>query len=367
MTQAFALHLYDGRNIFKEDESEFHRLIRAAGYDVTRCENRRLVRMDAGHYIGRGLLEDVESSKAECRVLILNRELSPIQQRNLEKALGITVVSFTDLVIGIFADRARSLEGKLQVELARLQYQAGRLVRGWTHLQRQRGGLGWRGGQGETQIEVDRRQLRTRIKTTRVRLEKFQRQREQGRKARGRAGVLTVALVGYTNAGKTTLFNTLARSDGFAADMLFATLDPLFRRVYLPDFGPILLVDTVGFIKRLPHALVEAFKATLQETAEADLLLHVIDFSDPRYAEHIDAVRQTLHEIGADTVPCLHVFNKIDCVQTSPPHAAGHDEAAVYISALDTSSLDPLKQRIGTLLSESAKPNTVIDPTPRFD
>jgi GTP-binding protein HflX len=262
--------------------------------------------------------------------------LSPAQERNLERLIQCRVLDRTGLILDIFAKRARSFEGKLQVELALLKHHATRLIRGWTHLERQRGGIGLR-GPGETQLEVDRRLIRNRIRLITARLEKIRKQREQGRKSRRKAIIPTIALVGYTNAGKSTLFNSLTGSDVYAADQLFATLDPSLRRIDLPNAGPVILADTVGFIRHLPHELIAAFQATLEEVSGADLLLHIIDAHDMNREGNIEQVRLVLEAIGAKSLPQILIYNKIDlCPELSPKLDKNEfgQVKSVYISAI---------------------------------
>ena len=258
-----------------------------------------------------------EVNLQEAEVVMFNHILSPSQERNLEQELECRVLDRTGLILDIFAQRARTHEGKLQVELAQLQHVATRLVRGWTHLERQKGGIGLR-GPGETQLETDRRLLRMRIKSITARLEKVRKQRDQGRRSRKRQEIPTVSLVGYTNAGKSTLFNYITDSGVYAADQLFATLDPTLRRLELENVGPVVLADTVGFIAHLPHKLVEAFKATLEETLSADLLLHVIDAASDEREDNIYQVHEVLQEIGADEIPRLEIYNKLDLLEQKP-------------------------------------------------
>jgi GTP-binding protein HflX len=272
------------------------------------------------YFVGEGKAEEIaDAVKATgASVVLFDHALSPAQERNLERLCECRVIDRTGLILDIFAQRARTHEGKLQVELAQLRHLATRLVRGWTHLERQKGGIGLR-GPGETQLETDRRLLRNRISQILSRLERVEKQREQGRRARTRADVPTVSLVGYTNAGKSTLFNSLTTAEVYAADQLFATLDPTLRRIDVADVGETVLADTVGFIRHLPHDLVAAFKATLQETRQATLLLHVIDASDVRVQENIEAVNAVLDEIDALEIPTLLVMNKIDCLDGFAP------------------------------------------------
>jgi GTPase len=296
-------------------------LLAASAGDVTvaRVTARRRA-PDPALFVGSGKADEIKALVAatEAHGVIFDQALSPAQQRNLEKHLGVPVADRTGLILDIFADRAQSHEGKLQVELARLQYIATRLVRRWSHLERQRGGIGTRGGPGEAQIELDRRMIGDRIKSVKERLEKVKRQRGTQRKARERRGSFRVSLVGYTNAGKSTLFNALVKARAYAADQLFATLDTTTRALWLGhEAGSVSLSDTVGFIRDLPHKLVEAFEATLQEAADADLLLHVIDTSSPLLAEQQAEVERVLAEIGAETVPQILVHNKCDLLEPS--------------------------------------------------
>ncbi len=277
---------------------------------------------DPKYFIGQGKVAEIHSQvlSSAADVVMFSHQLSPAQERNLEKTFQRPILDRTKIILDIFAKRARSFEGKLQVELARLEHLSTRLVRGWTHLERQRGGIGLRGGPGETQLEVDRRILRQKVAGLKKRLEKLEKQRAQNRRARKRASVPTIALVGYTNAGKSSLFNKLVSTTSTdVADLVFTTLDPLLRRVYLPDFGAIIVADTVGFIRELPHELIDAFHATLEETKEADLLLHVIDASDPEKNAKIEVVNKVLEDIGANNVPELQVLNKIDLLSDFSP------------------------------------------------
>ncbi len=314
--------------------------------------------------------------------VIFDQALSPAQQRNLERHLGVPVADRTALILEIFAARAKSHEGKLQVELARLQYLSTRLVRRWSHLERQRGGVGHRGGPGEAQIELDRRMIGERIKSVKERLEKVKRQRGTQRKARERSGTFRVSLVGYTNAGKSTLFNALVKARTYAADQLFATLDTTTRSLYLGEAGrSVSLSDTVGFIRDLPHKLVEAFQATLQEAADADLLLHVIDASSPTLLEQQAEVERVLEEIGAQGVPQILVYNKLDQLEPAARPRALHDEIEqapgvrvprVFVSALTGEGLGSLREAIAAQvaaagLKSTVEPFTLPDGSPVAD
>ncbi len=303
---------------FAPDLDELAQLAASAGdLAVARITARRKA-PDPALFVGSGKADEIKAMVAATSAhgVIFDQALSPAQQRNLERHLGVPVADRTSLILDIFADRAQSHEGKLQVELARLQYLSTRLVRRWSHLERQRGGIGTRGGPGEAQIELDRRMIGDRIKTVKERLEKVKRQRGTQRRARERRGTFRVSLVGYTNAGKSTLFNAMVKARAYAADQLFATLDTTTRQLWLPqaDGGgvQVTLSDTVGFIRDLPHKLVEAFQATLQEAAEADLLLHVIDASSEQLDEQVAEVERVLAEIGAESVPQILVYNKCD-------------------------------------------------------
>jgi GTPase len=338
----------------REDLEEFHELVVSAGADPIGLITAKRDVPDAKFFIGTGKVEDIgELARLHgAELVIFNHALSPSQERNLEKVLQCRVLDRTGLILDIFAQRARTHEGKLQVELAQLQYQATRLVRGWTHLERQKGGIGLR-GPGETQLESDRRLLRERVKNINGRLEKVRAQRDQGRRARQRSAIPTLAIVGYTNAGKSTLFNALTNADVYAADQLFATLDPTLRRLLVDDIGEVVLADTVGFIRHLPHKLVEAFRATLQEAAEAALLLHVVDAAATEREHNIQQVDLVLSEIEATEVPQLRVYNKVDLLEYGQPRIDRDDQGrpqAVWLSARDKTGFDLLKQAIGELL-----------------
>jgi GTP-binding protein HflX len=298
---------------FNEGLDEFIELVTSAGLEPVTTITCSRNAPDAGFFIGSGKVEEIKQAVMEKQadVVIFNHILSPRQERNVEKACQCRVVDRVGLILDIFAQRARSFEGKLQVELAQLQHLSSRLIRGWTHLERQKGGIGLR-GPGETQLETDRRLIGKRIKTINARLEKVRRQRQQGRKRRSRSHTPVVSLVGYTNAGKSTLFNRLTGSKVYVADKLFATLDPTFRRIELAPATPVILTDTVGFIRHIPHDLVDAFHATLEETREADLLLHIVDVTGEQRDSQMQQVNQVISEIGAEDVPQIEVYNKID-------------------------------------------------------
>lgn len=334
-------------------------LAASAGDEVVARVTARRKAPDPALFIGSGKADEVKAlvASTDAHGVIFDQSLSPAQQRNLERHLGVSVADRTGLILDIFAERAQSHEGKLQVELARLQYVATRLVGRWSHLERQQGGIGTRGGPGEAQIELDRRMIGERIKSVKARLEKVKRQRGTQRKARERRGSFRVSLVGYTNAGKSTLFNALVKARAYAADQLFATLDTTTRAMWLGhEQGSASLSDTVGFIRDLPHKLVEAFEATLHEAAEADLLLHVIDAASPALAEQQAEVDRVLAEIGAADVPQLLVYNKCDLLDASQqprqtddwvePHA-GLRRQRVFVSARNGQGLDVLRRAIG--------------------
>ena len=304
---------------FADSFDELALLAETAGADVVARVTGKRGAPDAALYVGSGKAEEVAAAvrDEEAEIVLFNHALAPAQQRNLEKLLGVRVVDRTSLILDIFAQRAQSHEGKIQVELAQLRHLATRLVRGWTHLERQKGGIGLR-GPGETQLETDRRLLGERVKQLRSRLEKLSHQRNTQRRARERSQTFSVSLIGYTNAGKSTLFNALTKARAYAADQLFATLDTTSRRIWIEGAGQVVLSDTVGFIRELPHQLVDAFKATLEETIRADVLLHVIDAASPARLAQIDAVNATLREIGADGIPQILVYNKADVAGLAP-------------------------------------------------
>jgi len=352
--RAVLVRLGLGTPVKREDLEEFEQLARSAGADPVATITGRRERPDSRYFVGSGKAQEIAASaRAENAALILfDHPLSPSQQRNLERLSGVRVLDRSGLILDIFARRARSFEGKLEVELAQLKHQASRLVRGWTHLERQKGGIGMRGGPGETQLETDRRLLNARMRSVSQRLERLKQQRDTGRSARAQIPVPSVALVGYTNAGKSTLFNALTGSEVYIADQLFATLDPTVRRLSLPGGAPVVLADTVGFIRELPHELVAAFQSTLQEAREAHLLLHVIDASDPRRDEHQQQVGSVLEEIGAGAIPQLRVYNKIDRLGLEAKLERGADgrPSAVWISAAAGLGLELLRTAIGERL-----------------
>ena len=339
----------------REDAGELLELVRSAGAEPAMLLTGSRRRPDSRTFIGAGKLAELKEALQvhAAELVIFNHALSPSQERNLERALECRVLDRTGLILDIFAQRARTQEGKLQVELAQLEYMSTRLVRGWTHLERQAGGIGLR-GPGETQLETDRRLLRARIKSIHKRLDKVRIQRSQNRRARARAEIPSVSLVGYTNAGKSTLFNMLTAAEVYAADQLFATLDPTLRRLEIGDVGPVVLADTVGFIRHLPHKLVEAFQATLQEAAEATLLIHVIDAADPDRDLNVEQVERVLEEVGALDAPMLKVMNKIDLLGIAPRierDAQGRPET-VWLSARDGQGRELLEQALSERLAE---------------
>ncbi|WP_151447610.1 GTPase HflX [Lacisediminimonas profundi] len=338
-----------GKGDFAASLEELSLLSRTAGAEPITTVTGRRGSPDAALFVGSGKAEEIAQAVADLdlEIVIFDHALSPAQQRNLERLLKVRVVDRTSLILDIFAQRAQSHEGKVQVELAQLQHLATRLVRGWTHLERQKGGIGLR-GPGETQLETDRRLLGERVKSLRAKLGKLHKQRVTQRRARSRNSSFSVSLVGYTNAGKSTLFNNLTKAGVYAADQLFATLDTTSRRVYMGEVGNVVVSDTVGFIRDLPHQLVAAFRATLEETIHADLLLHVVDAASPARLEQIGQVNEVLKEIGADHIPQILVYNKIDLAGLEP--ALERDEydkiRRVFISAQTGSGVDLLRQAV---------------------
>jgi GTP-binding protein HflX len=353
-----------GHPVDPYDAAEFKALAASAGAIPVGMLLANRPKPDPKYFVGTGKAEEIRARAVElsAEVVLVDQELSPSQERNLEKLTGCRVLDRNGLILDIFAQRARSFEGKLQVELAQLSHLATRLVRGWTHLERQKGGIGLR-GPGETQLETDRRLIAKRIRTLQGRLEKLARQRDTGRHVRREVPVPTVALVGYTNAGKSTLFNRLTGSDTYVADQLFATLDPTVRRVKLEGVGEVVLADTVGFVRQLPHELIAAFRSTLQEAREADLLLHVVDASDPLRSERITQVREVLAGIGAGAIRELTVFNKIDLKSDSTPAETPHVVAGpdglpvqVWVSSVTGAGIDELR----TAMVDAVRPDRIL-------
>jgi GTP-binding protein HflX len=352
-----------GHPVDPHDTAEFKALAASAGTVGVGLVLASRPRPDPKYFVGSGKAEEIKACAEanEADVVLVDQTLSPSQERNLEKLTNRRVLDRNGLILDIFAQRARSFEGKLQVELAQLSHLASRLVRGWTHLERQKGGIGMR-GPGETQLETDRRLIAKRIRTLKLRLEKLALQRDTSRHVRREVPVPTVALVGYTNAGKSTLFNVLTGADTFVADQLFATLDPTVRRVKLDGVGEVVLADTVGFVRSLPHELVAAFRSTLQEARDADLLLHVVDASDPLRNERILQVREVLKGIGAGDIRELLVFNKVDLLEgdlaEAPRVVLGQDGVAVqaWASAVTGAGLPQLREA----MAHAVRPNQVL-------
>lgn len=343
---ALLVHVFFPQESDIEDLKEFEVLVSSAQIDVLDIVTTSRKAPQTKYFIGEGKAQEIAEKvkQFDASVILVNHTLTPSQERNLEQLCKCRVVDRTGLILDIFAQRARTHEGKLQVELAQLQHLSTRLVRGWTHLERQKGGIGLR-GPGETQLETDRRLIRHRIQLILSRLAKVEKQRNQNRQSRSKADLSTVSLVGYTNAGKSTLFNALTNADVYAANQLFATLDPTLRRIMVDDVGEVVFADTVGFIRHLPHDLIAAFKATLLETQEATLLLHVIDAADPNLLDNMHAVDEVLLEINAHEIPTLLVMNKIDLIEGKQP-TIDRDEHGipirVWISAQNSLGLDLL-------------------------
>ncbi len=366
--QAVLVHLDFPDESTREDLTEFKMLVSSAGVTELTVISGKRGTPHPKFFVGSGKAEEIAEAVRlfDANVVLFNHSLSPSQEKNIETLCQCRVVDRTSLILDIFAQRARTHEGKLQVELAQLRHMSSRLIRGWTHLERQKGGVGLR-GPGETQLETDRRLLSERMVMIGKRLEKVERQRQQGRRSRTRAELPTISLVGYTNAGKSTLFNLLTQSDVYAADQLFATLDPTLRRIELEGIGGVILADTVGFIRHLPHDLVAAFKATLTETREAELLIHVVDISDDRRSENIEQVEYVLSEIEADEVPQLIICNKIDNLDDIAPRIDRDDQGRpirVWLSAQANIGIDlfftALTERLGSQIVEKT---LVIPPT----
>ncbi|MES2106245.1 MAG: GTPase HflX [Pseudomonadota bacterium] len=356
-TRAALVGVDFGKDDFAASIEELSLLSQSAGAEPVTTITCKRSSPDAALFVGSGKADEIAHAVADAKldIVIFNHALSPAQQRNLERHLKVRVVDRTSLILDIFAQRAHSHEGKVQVELAQLQHLATRLIRGWTHLERQKGGIGLR-GPGETQLETDRRLLGDRVKALRAKMDKLHKQRETQRRSRGRSNTFSVSLVGYTNAGKSTLFNALTKAGTYAANQLFATLDTTSRRLYLGDAGNVVVSDTVGFIRELPHQLVAAFRATLEETIHADLLLHVVDASSPVRLDQIEQVNQVLKEIGADHIPQLLVWNKIDLAGMEPGLELGEYDKIhrVFLSAQTGAGMDMLRQAVGEFAKEDA-------------
>ncbi|WP_188568279.1 GTPase HflX [Undibacterium terreum] len=356
-TRAALVGVDFGKDDFAASVEELSLLSQSAGAEPITTITCKRSSPDAALFVGSGKADEIAHAVADAKldIVIFNHALSPAQQRNLERHLKVRVVDRTSLILDIFAQRAHSHEGKVQVELAQLQHLATRLIRGWTHLERQKGGIGLR-GPGETQLETDRRLLGERVKALRAKMDKLHKQRETQRRSRGRSNTFSVSLVGYTNAGKSTLFNSLTKAGTYAANQLFATLDTTSRRLYLGEAGNVVISDTVGFIRELPHQLVAAFRATLEETIHADLLLHVVDASSPVRLDQIEQVNHVLKEIGADHIPQLLVWNKIDLAGMEPGLELGEYDKIhrVFLSAQTGAGMDMLRQAIGEFAKEEA-------------
>jgi GTP-binding protein HflX len=363
-SRAVLVALDIGRASHAEDRAEeATRLVQSAGAQVVQVIRGRRDRPDAATYAGSGKVDEIKRAMHEHRsdIVVFDESLTASQIRNLERLLaegtaGVRVFDRTDVILDIFAQRARTSEGKLQVELAQLEHLSTRLVRGWTHLERQRGSLGKTGGPGEKQIELDRRMIGEKVKKLKERLKKVGKVRATQRARRARSGVLRVAIVGYTNAGKSTLFNRITRAEAYVADKLFATLDTTTRSVYLGEGAQVTLSDTVGFIRDLPHSLVDAFKATLEESVEADLLLHVVDSANPRYHEQIDDVNEVLEEIGAADVPQILVLNQIDRSGLAPEVVRDHDKILnIKVSAFTGAGIDALREVLADAARDASR------------
>lgn len=351
------VHLNFNDPDFAEAEQEFIELVNSTGAAISAIVRGKRHRPDSKYFAGTGKVEEIREHilANDAALVLFNHDLSPSQERNLEHKLQCRVIGRTGLILDIFARRARSHEGKLQVELAQLKHMSTRLVRGWTHLERQKGGIGLR-GPGETQLETDRRLLGQRIKSLKKRLGKVQSQRDQGRRSRQRGGVPVVSLVGYTNMGKSTLFNKMTSAEVYADDRLFATLDPTLRRLKLMDTQALVLADTVGFIRKLPHDLVESFSSTLDETRDAALLFHVVEAGAPDRDELISHVDDVLNQIGAEEVPQVIVYNKIDKLDDHPARIERNQEGQitrVWVSAVTGEGLDLLRQTLQEYFPES--------------
>lgn len=351
--KVWAVTVQVGREIYKDSAEEIRELSVSCGYEVVGITQARREKPDPKFFLGSGKIQEIkeEAHSQNAVILIFDVSLSPAQQRNIEKETGLSVLDRTELILEIFRQRAKTREGRLQVELARLEHLSTRLVRGWTHLERQRGGLSKTGGPGEKQIELDRRMIGSRVKALREQLAKLEKQRNTQRKSRQRGKTLTVALAGYTNAGKSTLFNRLTKGQVYAADQLFATLDPTARKWHVAENTDVVLSDTVGFIRGLPHQLIEAFKSTLDEAVQADLILHVVDASNPARQAQMDEVEKVFKEIGALDIPQIVVFNKIDLVDRAPfiTEEENGQVKAVALSAKTGEGIELLKQAVAEI------------------
>lgn len=361
-TRAVLVHIDFQSSEFNEDLEEFAELVSSAGLEAVTTITCHKSVPNPRYFIGEGKLEEIKEAVTcgDADVVIFNHSISPGQERNLEKALECRVIDRVELILDIFAQRARSYEGKLQVELAQLQHLSTRLIRGWTHLERQKGGIGLR-GPGETQLETDRRLIGRRIKTIHNRLDKVRSQRQQGAKRRLNSDIPMISMVGYTNAGKSTLFNRLTGATVYSADKLFATLDPTIRRFEVAPEIPVILSDTVGFIRHIPHDLIEAFHATLEETRQADLLLHVIDATDNQRHTHSEQVNEVIREIGAEHIPQIEVYNKIDIVQQEPRMEYGPDGLPhrIWLSAGTGQGLELLCVAIREFISSNEQQHSL--------
>lgn len=366
--RAVLVHVDFEDEVNREDLDEFFELVDSAGAEITQVLTTKRTSPDSKYFVGSGKAQEIADAVKlhEADVVIFNHALTPAQERNLERLIECRVLDRVGLILDIFAQRARSHEGKLQVELAQLRHMSTRLVRGWSHLERQKGGIGLR-GPGETQLESDRRLLQERIKFLLKRIDKVRQQRALGRRTRKKSEVPTITIVGYTNAGKSTLFNQMTTADVYAEDRLFATLDATLRKVHLPGAGGVILADTVGFIRHIPHDLVVAFRSTLEETSEASLLIHLVDASDPLREEKIHEVNKVVAEVGAEDVPILLVFNKIDRLEpVVEAHTDFNDEGLperVWLSAKNNQGIDLLNDALAAFFKgEFVKAQVVLPP-----
>ena len=364
--RAILVHQRHGRGDDREYVEELRLLVESAGADVCEILIGQRPSPDSATYIGKGKVQELRDlvEQYDADLVVLNHDISPVQERNLEKAVGCRVLDRTSLILDIFAQRAASHEGKMQVELAQLRHLSTRLVRGWTHLERQKGGIGLR-GPGETQLETDRRLIGQRIKHLKRRLERVSSQRGLRRKSRRKVPIPTISLVGYTNAGKSSLFNRLTGAGVYTADQLFATLDPTMRRLEVPEFGSVVLSDTVGFIRDLPHSLIKAFHSTLEEVANAALLLHVVDIDNPDRRECMHEVDRVLAEIGAEEIPVIVVFNKIDAIDAQPRYDCDRHGLPdrVWLSAHTGAGMDFLHHAISLQLRRNRRVYRLRIPT----